>query len=56
VHHEEESVSKIIDIFRRMQGTMEEHMCHNRRTLQEITEIRKDNVSDEVTYLLFSFP
>jgi hypothetical protein len=37
VHHGEESVPKIINIFRRMQGTMEEQMCHNRTTLQEIT-------------------
>jgi hypothetical protein len=39
VQHGERSVPKIIDVFRRMQGTMEEQMCHNRRTLQEITEI-----------------
>jgi hypothetical protein len=30
------------------QGSREEQMFHNRRTLQEITEIRKENIEDNV--------
>jgi hypothetical protein len=30
------------------QETLEEPMFHNRRTLQEIAEMRKDNIEDNV--------
>jgi hypothetical protein len=50
-HSGENSVPKIIDIFRNMRGSIEEQMFHNRRTLQEITEIRKDDIHNGVIYL-----
>jgi hypothetical protein len=36
------------------QETLEEQMLHNRRTLEEITEMRKDSIEENVTsfYLL----
>jgi hypothetical protein len=30
------------------QGSVEEQMFHNRRTLQEITDIREDKIEDNV--------
>jgi hypothetical protein len=54
-HLGEDSVTKIIDIFRNMQGTTEEQIFHNRRTLQDITEIRKDDINNGVIYLFLSF-
>jgi hypothetical protein len=52
----EENVPKIIDMFRSMQGSIEEQMFYNRYTLHEITELRKDNIYNEVTYLFLFFP
>jgi hypothetical protein len=52
----EESVPKIIDFLRNMQGTIEEQMFHNRRTLQDITEIRKDDIYVGVMYLFPCIP
>jgi hypothetical protein len=54
-HSGEHSVPKIIDIFRNMQGTIEEQIFHNRRTLQDIKEIRKDDINNGVIYF-FCFP
>jgi hypothetical protein len=54
-HSGEENVPKIIDMFRSMQGSIEEQMFHNRYTLHEITELRKDNIYNEVTYLFLFF-
>jgi Fe2+ or Zn2+ uptake regulation protein len=50
-HSGEDSAPKIVDIFRNMQDTIEEQMFHNRRTLQDIIEIRKDNIDNGVIYL-----
>jgi hypothetical protein len=46
-------IPKIMDVLRSMQGTVEEQMFYNRRTLHDITEMRQDNICNEVTYLLF---
>jgi hypothetical protein len=40
-HSGEENVPTIIDMFRSMQGSIEEQMLHNQRTLHEITELKK---------------
>jgi hypothetical protein len=55
-HSGEENVPMIIDIFRSMQGSIEEQMFHNRRTLHEIIELKKDNIHNEVTYIFYFFP
>jgi hypothetical protein len=55
-HSGEDSVPKIIDIFRNMHGTTEEQMFDNKRTLQDIIEIRKDDIDNGVIYLFFCFP
>jgi hypothetical protein len=52
-HSGDKSFPKILHTIRSMQGTMEEQMFHNRQTLQNITEIRIDNIDDGVTYFLF---
>jgi hypothetical protein len=52
-HSGDRSFPKILHTIRSMQGTMEEQMFHNRQTLQNITEIRIDNIDDGVTYFLF---
>jgi hypothetical protein len=52
-HSGEDSVPKIIDIFRNMHGTTEEQMFDNKRTLQDIIEIRKDDIDNGVIYLFF---
>jgi hypothetical protein len=54
-HSRDESISNIMDIFRSVQGTLEEQMFHDRMTLQEITEIRTDNIYAGVIYLLSCF-
>jgi hypothetical protein len=36
-------------------GSMEEQMFHNRRILQEITQIREDNIEDNEWYCVDSF-
>jgi hypothetical protein len=36
-----------------MQETLEDQMFHNRRTLQEITEMRKDDIEDNVMTFYF---
>jgi hypothetical protein len=57
-HSGEENAPTIIDMFRSMQGSIKEQMFHNRRTLHEITELKNDNIDNEVTYLfifIFSF-
>jgi hypothetical protein len=51
-HSGEDNVPKIIDIFRNMQDTIEEQMFHNRRTLQDIKEIRKDDIDNGVIFFL----
>jgi hypothetical protein len=33
------------------QGSLEKQMFHNRRTLQEITKIREENIEDNVMSL-----
>jgi hypothetical protein len=56
-HSGEENVPTIIDMFRSMQGSIEEQMLHNRRTLHEITELKKkDNIDTEVAYLFYFSP
>jgi hypothetical protein len=55
MHSRDVSILKIMDVFRSMQGTVEEQMFHNRHTLHDITEMRQDNICNEVTYFLF-FP
>jgi hypothetical protein len=52
-HSGKGSFSKILLTIRSMQGTIEKQMFHNRQTLQNITEIRIDNIDDGVTYFLF---
>jgi hypothetical protein len=42
-----------MDVSRSMQGTVEEQMFHNRRTLHDITKMKQDSICNEVTYLLF---
>jgi hypothetical protein len=54
-HSGDESISNIMDILRSVQGTLEEQMLHDRMTLQEITEIRTDNIDAGVIYLLSCF-
>jgi hypothetical protein len=53
MHSGDVSIPKIMDVFRSMQGTVEEQVFHNRRTLHDIAEMRQDNICNEVTYLLF---
>jgi hypothetical protein len=52
-HSGEGSFPKILHAIRSMQGTIEEQIFNNRRTLQAITEIRIDNIDDGVTYFLY---
>jgi hypothetical protein len=52
-HFGEGSFLKILHTIRSMQGIIEKQMFHNRQTLQDITEIRIDNIDDGVTYFLF---
>jgi hypothetical protein len=54
LHSEDESVPKIMDIFKNFHGTMEEQMFHNQWTLKDITEVRKDNIYNNVRYLMLS--
>jgi hypothetical protein len=54
LHSGDEGVSKMMDIFRNFQGAVEEKMFHNRRTLKDITEVRKDNIYNNVRYLMLS--
>jgi hypothetical protein len=53
-HTGDESVPKIMDIFRNFQGTVEERIFYNQQTLKDITEVRKDNIYNNVRYLIFS--
>jgi hypothetical protein len=39
---------KITLLRKSTQGSLEEQMFHNRRTLLEITELREDNIEDNV--------
>ena len=50
-YSEEDNITKVMDIFRSNQRTLEDRMLHNRRTLQEITEMRKDSIKDNVRYI-----
>jgi hypothetical protein len=53
MHSGDVSIPKIMDVFRSMQGTVEEQMFHNQCALHDITEMRQDNICNEVTYLFF---
>jgi hypothetical protein len=53
-HTGDESFQKIMDMFKNFQGTMKEQMFHNRQTLKEITKVRKDNIYNNVRYLILS--
>jgi hypothetical protein len=55
MHSGDVSIPKIMDVFRNMQGTVEEQIFHYRCTLLDITQMRQGNICNEVTYLLF-FP
>ena len=50
-HGGEESLPKMMDIGKITQGTIEEQMFHNRRTLQEITNLREIDTYDQVILL-----
>jgi hypothetical protein len=56
-HCQEDTIPILIDTSKHVQETLEEQMFHNRRTLQEITKLRRDNIEDNVIsfYLLKSF-
>ncbi|XP_062190234.1 uncharacterized protein LOC133893262 isoform X6 [Phragmites australis] len=43
----DETLPKIMEVDKSIQGTVEEQMFYNRRTLQEITEMRHDNPTDQ---------
>ncbi|XP_062199896.1 uncharacterized protein LOC133902313 [Phragmites australis] len=43
----DETLPKIMEVNKSIQGTLEEQMFYNRRTLQEITEMRHDNPTDQ---------
>jgi hypothetical protein len=53
MHSGDVSIPKIMDVFRNMQGTVEEQIFHYRCTLLDITQMRQGNICNEVTYLLF---
>jgi hypothetical protein len=42
---------KVLIMRKGTQGSVQEQMFHNRRTLQEITQIREDNIDDNVMTL-----
>jgi hypothetical protein len=41
-------VPKMMVLRKNTQRSLEEQMVHNRRTLQEITEIREENIENDV--------
>ncbi|TVT97486.1 hypothetical protein EJB05_57267 [Eragrostis curvula] len=47
MHANEENLPKMMDISKSTQGSLEEQMFYNRRTLREITEIRDANPKDQ---------
>jgi hypothetical protein len=55
MHSGDVYIPKIMDVFRSMQGTVEEQMFHNQRILHDIIEMRQDIICNEVAYLLFFF-
>jgi hypothetical protein len=57
MHCQEETIPILTDTSKRVHETSEEQMFHNRRTLQEITELRKDGIQENVMsfYFLNSF-
>jgi hypothetical protein len=57
MHCQEETIPILTDTSKRVHETLEEQMFHNRRTLQEITELRKDGIQENVMsfYFLNSF-
>jgi hypothetical protein len=46
-----ETLLKIIVIRKSTEGSLEKQMFHNRRTLQQITEIREEDIKDNVMAL-----
>ncbi|CAO2141892.1 unnamed protein product [Urochloa humidicola] len=43
----EENVPKLMEVDKSTQGTLEDQMFYNRRTLQELTQMRHDNPTDQ---------
>jgi len=48
----EEIVPKLMDVDKSTKGTIQEQMFYNRRTLQDITQMRHDNPTDQVQYTI----
>ena len=46
----EENVPKLMEVDKSTQGTLEDQMFYNRRTLQEITQMRHENPTNQVIH------
>lgn len=46
----EENVPKLMEIDKSTQGTVEDQMFYNRRTLHDIKQMRHDNPTDQVKH------
>lgn len=44
----EENVPKLMEVDKSTQGTLEDQMFYNRKTLEEITQMRHDNPTSQV--------
>ena len=46
----EENVPKLMEVDKSTQGTLEDQMFFNRKTLQEITQMRHENPTNQVLH------
>lgn len=47
-HSDEQSLPKLMEVDKSTQGTLEEQMFYNRKTLQEITNMGHDDTKSQV--------